>query len=418
MLGRLLGRQALPDRPSYEQARDVLEKHAVEMRRILADKTGVEPEILYYLAEDADTEVRRRVARNSATPALADKLLSTDSDEDVRAILARKVARLMPNLPQEQSVRVRELVVETLERLADDQVPRVRAIVAEEIKCCATVSNKMVLRLARDVESIVSTPILEYSTLLSDADLMEIVALARVSDSLTAVARRKNLSAAVCDAVIATLDIPATAALLANGSADITERAMEALLSRAAEIEAWHEPLVSRPNLSSRVVKRIAGFVSSALIERLIGRQGLDEDTASDLKRRVRQSIDANGLAVSPADSPEARVRDARARGALNDAFVAAAAENGERDVVVLSLATLADIPAQVAKRIVDSRSARAIASLTWRAGLSMRVAMSIQTGMLKLTAQETLLARGGTNYPMSPEEMAMHLELFGVSCA
>ena len=64
------------------------------------------------------------------------------------------------------------------------------------------------------------------------------------------------------------------------------------------------------------------------------------------------------------------------------------------------------------------STQRRAIASLTWRAGLNMRVAMSIQTSLLKLAAQETLLARGGTHYPMSPEEMAMHLELFGVSGA
>lgn len=415
MFGRLLGRPAVPKRPSYEEARDVLERHDVAMRRELAARPSVEPEILYYLAEDADAEVRRRVARNPATPAQADKVLSLDRDEDVRAILARKIGRLMPQLSGEQNVRVRELVIETLERLAEDHVPRVRAIIAEEIKLCANVPNRVVLRLARDVESIVSTPILEYSPLLSDADLMEIVALARVSDSLAAVARRRNLSAAVCDAVIATLDIPATAALLANGTADITQQAMEALLSRAAEIEAWHEPLVGRPNLSARVVRRIAGFVSSALIERLIGRQGLDAETAADLKRRVRRTIETNGLDGPSPDSAEARVREACALGSLNDQFVAAAAEGNERETVTIALATLVDVPVSTAKRILESRSGRAIASLVWRAGLSMRVAMAIQTGLLKLSAQEILPARLGTEFPMSQDEMTMHLELFGV---
>lgn len=415
MFGRLLGRSGLSRRPSYEEARDVLERHDVAMRRELAGRSGVEPEILYYLAEDADPEVRRRVARNAATPAHADRVLSMDDDEDVRAILARKIGRLMPQLPQEQNARMRELVIETLERLAEDQVPRVRAIIAEEIKLCATVPNRLVQRLARDVESIVSMPILEYSPLLSDADLMEIVALARVSESLAAVARRRNLSAAVCDAIIATLDIPATAALLANGTADITQQAMEALLSRAAEIESWHEPLVGRPNLSSRVVKRIAGFVSSALIERLIGRQGLDAETAADLKRRVRHSIDTGALENLNADTAEQRVRDAHAQGRLNDHFVASAADSGERDTVVIALATLAALPATTVRRIFESRSARAIAALIWKCRLSMRVAVAVQTSLLKLPSNEILHARLGTEFPMPPEEMAMHLELFGV---
>jgi uncharacterized protein (DUF2336 family) len=415
MIGRLLGRPGLSRRPSYEEARDVLERHDVAMRRELAGRAGVEPEILYYLAEDSDSEVRRRVARNSAAPAQADKLLSMDTDEDVRAILARKIARLMPRLPQEQNARMRELVIETLERLADDEVPRVRAIVAEEIKLCATLPNRVVLRLARDVESIVSAPILEYSPLLSDADLMEIIALARVSESLAAVARRRNLSPAVCDAIIATLDIPATAALLANGSADITQQAMEALLSRAVEIESWHEPLVGRPNLSSRVVKRIATFVSSALIERLIGRQGLDEETAADLKRRVRHDIEAGGLDGRAPDTAELRVRDARAQGRLNDHFVAAAAELGERDTVVAAFAVLGGIPSTTVRRILESRSARAVAALAWKCGLSMRVAIAVQTGLLKLPANEILPARLGTEFPMPTDEMAMHLELFGV---
>lgn len=415
MIGRLLGRSGVSRRPSYEEARDVLERHDLAMRRELAGKTSLEPEILYYLAEDADAEVRQRVARNPATPAQADRLLSFDTNDEVRAALARKIGRLMPSLSGEQNARMREMVIETLERLAEDQVPRVRAIIAEEIKLCANVPNQLVKRLARDVESIVSTPILEYSPLLSDSDLMEIVALARVSESLSAVARRKNLSAMVCDAVIATLDIPATAALLANGTADITQQAMEALLSRAAEIESWHEPLVGRPNLSSRVVRRIASFVSSALVEKLVGRQGLDEETASDLKRRVRHSIDVNGLDGPNPDGAEARVRQAHAMGALNDQFVASAADAGDRETVVVGLGMLAGLPAATVRRVLDSRSGKAISALVWKAGLSMRVAVSVQTNLLKLPAQEILPARLGTEFPMSADEMAMHLELFGV---
>ena len=74
------------------------------------------------------------VAANPAAPAHANRMLADDDDEDVRAELARKIARLMPGLSQREAAHILALTIETLERLAADQVPRVRAILAEEIK--------------------------------------------------------------------------------------------------------------------------------------------------------------------------------------------------------------------------------------------------------------------------------------------
>lgn len=126
LINRLRGRPKLPESLSYEDARSVLEEHSDELRLELAGRKGVEPEILYYLAEDGDAPIRRRVAANSSTPARANRLLADDEDEDVRVALARKIARLVPHLKNEQSERVRDLTLETLQRLAQDQLPRVR----------------------------------------------------------------------------------------------------------------------------------------------------------------------------------------------------------------------------------------------------------------------------------------------------
>ena len=64
---------------------------------------------------------------------------------------------------------------------------RVRAILAEEIKYLNCIPKDIALHLARDVESIVATPILEYSPLLSDADLIEIIASGPVQEVLVAI---------------------------------------------------------------------------------------------------------------------------------------------------------------------------------------------------------------------------------------
>ena len=417
LIGRVFGKSLLPERPTYEESRTILEERSAELRHQLAGRTGVAPEILYYLATDADAGIRRRVARNPSTPAHADRLLCEDSDADVRATLARKIGRLLPALAKEENQRTRDLVLETLDRLARDQLPRVRAIVAEQIKSSKIAPKSLALRLAHDAEIQVAAPILEYSPLLSDADLMEIVALAQVSEALSAIARRKNLSVAVCESVIATMDIQATAALITNGAANISKQAMDGLLSRAAEVSSWHEPLVNRPNLSSRVVRRIASFVSSSLIDRLVAEQGLSPETADELKRSARISIDHGGLDEPNAEGAATRrVKAALAHNALDDHFVAAAADSGERDTVIAALALLASAPEPAARRILESRSARAIAALVWKAKLPMRVAVTIQTSLLKMPARDVLPARGGTDYPLSAEEMTTHLGLFGLS--
>lgn len=413
LINRLRGRPVLPVELTYEAAREALEAHSAELRLELAGRNGVEPEILYFLSEDGDAGVRRRVAANSSTPAKANRLLADDTDDEVRAALARKIARLIPHLKSEESERVRDLTLETLDRLAQDQLPRVRAIVASEIKACKTAPVDLVRRLARDPDLNVAGPLIEYSPLLSDADLLEIVNLARVSALISAVARRRNLSVAVCDAVIASMDIQATAALLDNQAANISRASLEALVDRAEAVEAWHAPLVRRPNLSTRVVRRIAGFVSAALIEKLATRPGLDPDLAADLKLKARRAI--NEGALEEGDTDAARiVREAAAGGVLDDHFVAAAADMGQRDIVLHALGLLAHADLGAVQRLLESRNARAVTALVWRAGLQMRTAVAIQTGLLKLP--DILPARGGTEFPLAPEDMALNLGLFGLA--
>ena len=98
----------------------------VAVRTELAERDDVKPELLYFLAEDPDPEVRRAIARNVRTPRHADLLLAGDADDDVRGVLAEKIARIAPGLTADETDRVRAMAYEALETLARDQVTRVR----------------------------------------------------------------------------------------------------------------------------------------------------------------------------------------------------------------------------------------------------------------------------------------------------
>lgn len=393
-----------------------LESHTRAAHDDLAHRTDAGPEVLHYLAQNGAAATRRAVAANVAAAPHTNRHLADDADDDVRAELARKIARIMPNLSADESEHMRALTIETLERLAADQVPRVRAILAEEIKTLDCVPKFIVLTLARDVENLVASPILEYSPLLSDTDLMEIVATARAEEVLAAIARRKPVSAAVSDAVVSSLDIPAIAVLLANPDARIRERTLDDLAAQAERVQSWHVPLTLRADLSKRAILRIASFVGANLIEQLVARFGLDEEIGQALNKEVRARLQADtGPPTTAAETAQREIAAARSAGTLDESFVEQATHSGQRDMVMLALADLADVPEAIVRKIFAARSAKPVTALVWRARLSMRLAFKIQTFILKLGAGEMLPARAGVHFPMTEDEMLWHLAYFDV---
>ena len=405
----------LPDRLSRDDILQILEDRTQAAQNELAGRSDAGPDVLYYLASKGAAAIRRAVAANIGTPARANRLLADDADGDVRAELARKIGRLMPDLAQEESEKLRVLTIETLEKLAADQLPRVRAILAEEIKLLDCVPKRVVKMLARDAEMMVSAPILEYSPLLSDGDLMEIIATAKAKEALSAIARRRFLSANVSDAIATSLDIPAVAALLANPNAAVREEALNRIIEQAEKVRAWHRPLAVRVDLSQRAIRRIASFVGAALIEKLSQRHNLDEDTRQHLNRQLRARIESGDAAGSAEDDARNIVAAAQASGRLDDAFIESAAENGRRDVVAAALAAIARVPEEIVRRILQFGSAKPITALVWRAGLPMRAAFKIQRFVMKLPTDQLLPAREGVRFPLTDDEMRWHLGYFDV---
>lgn len=394
---------------SYEEQRQQIQNADASVRLDLASRTDARPEILYYLAEDDSPDVRRAIAANSATPAQADVLLATDADDEVRCDLALKIARLVPDMPADEQNRVREQAIEVLDMLAQDQLPRVRAILSEQLKAAGNVPKQVITRLARDVELIVSAPVLEYSPLLNDADLLEIIAAGTAQGAMTAIAKRNDVGADIADAVVASLDVPAVAALLTNKGAQIREETLDKIIDNAAEVNSWHEPLVMRPELSMRAVRRIAGFVASSLVSILAERNDLDEHTAAELAEAVKKRLDQAGGDADDA----ARALSMFEAGGLDDEAVSGAVDLGQIEFVVHALSLRGQVSLDSVRKLLNSGSAKAITALSWKAGLSMRTAMRLQSKAGKVPPNKMLYARNGTDFPLSEEDMKWQLDAF-----
>lgn len=399
-------RRLLPAVLTPQTVKETLESGAADARLELARRDDAPPEALYFLAQDKDPAIRRAIAANPANSLKSDALLLADESEDIRAELSRKIGRLAPGLTTSERNRVREQALVILQALASDQADSVRTALAEEISRCADVPASVVRALAEDPVLSVCGPILEYSPLLSDADLQELIAASRMSGALSAIARRDGLSGDLSAAIVATGSESAVAALLGNSNAQIREDTLDTIIDGAPAIAAWHEPLVLRANLSIRAMRRIAGFVAADLVTRMVNVHGLPEATGQELLCAVRLRLEQTPLDADDALAAEEKAAMALAHGRIDDSWVLEHAAKGERALVIAGLGLAAGIGVRVAHKMAHTRDPKAMFALVWKAGLAPRTGYELQMSLIHLTPAQLLLLPEGLGWPQSPAQM------------
>lgn len=404
---------------SYEEARELAAHDDPRTRAELASRNDLKSEVLYFLAEDKSPEVRRRVAANSHTPAQANLLLAADQDERVRADLAGKIARLAPGLTANEQDRLRRATYEALELLARDQITKVRSILAETLKDVVNAPPDVIRRLARDAEIAVAGPVLQFSPVLSDEDLLEVIEASPVPGALSAISRRSVVNVRVADAIASSEDVDAIAVLLANASAQIREETLDRLADRAGDIESWHKPFVHRPHLPAKTAGKLARFVAANLLQALAERKDLDPEATMAVAAVVRKRLDemeavgpAKAGARKAADETAAmmRARTLLAAGALDESTVDTALSGGDSAFVMAALALLAQMPVAVVRKVVETKSAKGMVAVSWKAGLSPDMSVHLQTKLVHLTSSRVLHPRART-WPLSVDEMTWQLE-------
>lgn len=401
---------------NYEKAKSLARHDKAEVRAELASSADVNPELLYFLAGDADPTVRRCVATNVATPGQADLLLARDKDVDVRADLAEKIAPRASGLLANETDPVRRLTFETLEILVRDKIPRIRRIIAETLKDFADAPIEVVASLARDSDPSVASPLLEHSPMLSDDDILAIIRPGLASESLGAIGRRRGIGEAVCDAVAATKNVDAITHLLANTSAQVREEALDQLIAQAPMIVAWHDPLVRRPTLPPGATLKLIRFIADALLIVLLDRSDLDKNARKAITKEVHRRIEENGsdlAEASPEESDTDMARRMFAAGDLTDAAIEAKVRAGKSEFTTEALALRSTLNSRIVQKIIANSSAKGVVALCRKAEVPMIVAVEVQRRLARIVPSAVLVARRNGDYPLSEEEMDWHLQFF-----
>lgn len=405
---------------TYEESKELAAHPDAAVRAQLARRADLRPEVLYFLAEDGDAEVRRAVAENTAAPGLSNKLLATDADHSVRTELASKIAAVAPDLDAEEADRAKRATYEALEVLARDQMVVVRGVLSEALKDIPDAPHEIIKRLANDIEIEVSGPVLENSPVLNDEDLLEIIAETKTEGAVSAVARRDGLGEMLSDAIVETNDTDAIANLLGNNSAQIREETLDQLVDEASNQTLWHQPLVARRTLPDGAAARMAKYLADNLLSELSQRADLDEETLAEVKSTVAKRIghipengSSGGQDFLTGDVPmdmAMRLYNARK---LDPRVIEKALGANDHGFVFAALLIRAGVGIEVGRRIFTEKHGKAIMGLSWKAGLSAEMGEQIQKRMGRLAPEEVIEAKADGTYPLSDHDLAWQVEFF-----
>jgi uncharacterized protein (DUF2336 family) len=294
--------------------------------------------------------------------------LMTDPSADSRVETATKVAKAF--YETELSPAERQLAAEIFRIMVRDAEVRVREALSINLKASPELPKDVALTLARDVE-VVSLPVLEYSTVLSDADLIEIIRMSS-AEKQSAVARRANVSGDVANALIdhgKSGQVVAT--LVNNPGASLKDVDLEKAFAKFGSDPAVNNSLVARTNLPLRISEKIVARVSEALREHLLSHKEISAEMAADLVLQARERATA-GLLPAGTKSTDVvdLVKQLRDNRRLTPSLILRTLCTGDLGFFEASLAVLANMPIVSARVLIHDEGKLGLQSIYQRTPL------------------------------------------------
>ncbi|WP_341899074.1 DUF2336 domain-containing protein [Ferrovibrio terrae] len=298
--------------------------------------------------------------------------LLADPSPAARADTAAKVARAYANEneggPALTAVE-KELAQAIIAALARDAELLVRQTLAEQLKDSPQLPRGVALKLARDAAAV-ATPLLQFSPVFSEVDLIELVqAVSPLHQS--AIAGRARVSAALSDALVTHGAEPAVAVLMTNRGAAVSGSMMERALDRFPDSRALGEALARHPDMPPKFAARLIAQVSDAMRDAMIARYQIPPAMAADTMLQLRERS-LLGLLGDGAEPPALAdlVTDLQKRGQLSDTLLLRALAGGDLAFFEQGVSLLAGVPLNNTRLLMHDPGKRGLAAIYQRSRL------------------------------------------------
>ena len=305
-------------------------------------------------------------APSRAKPDIVRRFLAwaQSADAEARADGARALARSY--LYSDLSGPMRAEAAVAMTALTDDPSVVVRRALAEALCRAHDAPRAVILTLAAD-EPEAAAPVLQYSPVLTDADLVECVRNGDLPAQMT-LARRPKLGrqAAAALAEVGQLDV--VLALIGNLDVDLPAELLHGVLTRFNDDARVRDALLERASLPAALRARIAVVAAKDLA--VEASQWMAPERAERVAREARdQAIAAIAASCRPDERAEL-AHALRVSGALTPALLLRSLLGGRSDLFAASMAELSGLPAPRVAAFILEPQGQGFAALARRAGL------------------------------------------------
>lgn len=292
--------------------------------------------------------------------------LLADRSGTTRAETAAKIASQFGETGLSDKERV--LAQEIFRVMVKDAEVRVREALAQNLKENAAVPHDVALALAKDVDSV-SLPMLQFSEVLTDDDLIELV---RSQDPTkqVAIAQRRRVSEKVSDALVETHDEAVVSTLVSNVGADLSEGSLQKVVDEMGSSESVQEAMVGRPKLPVTVTERLVTMVSEKFRDRLAASQDLPADMATDLILQSRERATVTLSTESDDDEVENLIRQLHENGRLTASIIMRALCMGDVRFFEAAMSRLTGLPLINVRQLIHDSGRLGLKAIYEKAGL------------------------------------------------
>jgi len=284
----------------------------------------------------------------------------------VRADATRALARawLVSDLSNEDRAAAEGALLMQL----DDPSPLVRQAMAEVFARSTHAPAAIVQALSLDQPSVAS-PILEYSPLLIDADLVDIVATGN-EETQCAIARRISLPASVCAAIAEVGTASAALELIENPYAELAQFSWDRIVERHGHLAAIREAMLVLEGLPAATRYALVTKLSDTLAQFVVARNWLSADRAGRIASEARDRSTVHIAARADGTDMEGLVRHLRATGHLTTGLILRTLLSGNLDLFYCALAELSGLPLARVSALLHDRGRTSLQALLIKAGL------------------------------------------------
>lgn len=262
------------------------------------------------------------------------------------------------------------IALEILRMLAKDAEVAIRQAVAEKLKHNKRLPEDVAFMLANDVMQV-ALPILQYSPVLSESDLILIVRSSSDLTKLLAISKRDIVPEKVSKELIEKKRLFVVESLVNNKGSKIAEPELVQVMHEYGGVDSLLKALVGRSQLPAVIVERLMEVITGALREQLItkhrDKMHVIAEATEDAKAQV---VITHASLPSSLAQKEALVSQMQQSGRLNSSVVLRALCLGDIDFFTSSMAKLSGWPQPRIEQTLKERNIESLRRLYRAAGL------------------------------------------------